>query len=471
MDNAHNHAGSPLKARAVLAAVLWFCATPLGAGVGILIARLAKPEEDWVGYCLLGFLFVAQYVMLASVRIQRPLLPSLGLTLGFLALFVGEILRRHDMPAWLVTLAYTALPSAAWAGAVSRTWKHALAWLVCGSIAVYVGFLLGGEVAGLLRDRNISKSTAAVSSIITSAGITGLLTAPIVWWFALGEPPAHESVLSETKASTARQRYNPSRSGLLVGRLILCVVGVYSVAIGVYTLMGRGNVQPPSDEEFDRLVHTLSEDELMARLAVPEYPHNAVDLGWLNTAGAVLCIVVGTALVLRQNWARHLFLLCAPLGTLTIASRHATSYWQHDIPVLMIGGTMIRLMVLLGLVFGVCVLLLGRQHTIAAATHRRDGTSRCGTWVHRCVPIAVGLLIASFCAYLYVKSTKQTYRRSSGFMAAGMSMNEYVKHLVMTHLFLWHTIPGAIASAVPFLFWSKREPGLDLTKPEQTSAK
>ena len=90
-------------------------------------------------------------------------------------------------------------------------------------------------------------------------------------------------------------------------------------------------------------------------------------------------------------------------------------------------------------------LLVSRRGAIAAATWRRDGTGAAGTWVRRCVPIALAMLGLAFAAYLYVKSSKP---RPFGMR---LSMNGYVQVLVVTHVFLWHAVPGLIGAAMPFL--------------------
>ena len=206
---------------------------------------------------------------------------------------------------------------------------------------------------------------------------------------------------------------------------MLALAGLYAVALGAAVLAGDHAPWQGSDPQLGEL----------ARWDRPRRPHNALDLGAFGPASGILCLVVGAGLLARQGWARHALHVAAPCGALALAGTYPQRLWTQDVPKT----------VLLGLAFGVLALLVSRGGAIAAATSRSAGTRATGTWVRRCVPIALGMLGLAFGAYLYVKSSKP---RPFGMR---VSMNEYVQVLVVTHLFLWHAVPGLIGAAVRFL--------------------
>ncbi|MCB9845951.1 MAG: hypothetical protein H6811_08210 [Phycisphaeraceae bacterium] len=394
--------------RALAAALVWIIASAIGVPLGIWIILEARPEELFIKMTFPAAMFLTQSAAVAAFRRHRPWLIPLGISCLSIGSYLAFEKFRRDLDPMPAAVLFGAFAGVGWAASMSRRWLHVPAWFVVGT---------GAMVTGLILTKSMEHRYLAGLSL---GAIIGGITAPVVWWTcrtpASPPPPA------------PGERTTPTRAQRLAGSIILRVVGALMLALAAAIFLGWSAKEPaPAPDDLD----------LFRPPPVNRYPGDALDLGDLNALLAVLCATVGIALLCKANWARYAIHLAAPAGALALASTHAQRFWTNDIP----------LTILLGLPFGVAVMLLGRDATILAATRRSDGASAPSTWIRRAVPWSLAVLAAAFIAYLVVQRNPPPRQR--GLIQTLESRNTWVKHMAVTHVFMWHAIPGALGALIP----------------------
>ncbi len=405
---------------------LWVVATLVGVPAGVAVLKASAPELRWMGLTFPIVMFAFQYLALALAGRHRPLLLLLGVGLVLSGAFCfREVLPRSWSQGVRFGI-YGVFFGVAWAGALARSGKQVVLWIVVGVIALPMGFWFSDHVHRLTRSAIDAPDLRQVVPGLALGLILALATTPLVW----------ASLRSRLEPERDEPRPRLGEGALSGGRVNLVLAGLYLLILGGWALYGavEAGKAEPAQRDFFRTSSVASD-----RAA---YPNNALDLGALNCVLAGACILVGLGLLARVNAARHAFQVVAPAGALAFASIFAHEYWRADLPKTM----------LLGLPFGLLVFALGRSGTIGAATLRPDGTSAPATTITRGLSWAFGLLAAAFLVYFVMKGNKPVGRR--GFGARGYAnhldaLNEYVKRLAVVYVFLWHAIPGLLAAAIP----------------------
>lgn len=414
---------------------LWIVATLVSVPAGMAVMNTLEPTKmKWLRMAFPALLFVFQAAALALAGRSRPRLMVLGLSLVLGAAFCYREMLPSDWSQWIRIAIYGLFFGVAWAGALAQNGKQAALWIVLGTAGVVAGSWFGNEV---YRGTRTSISTSEMRRVATALGLSmGILafTVPLIWSFF--RAPARAA--AGTLRAPARQRAPQSR--LTAGQLALAIAGLYLLVLGGGTIYRAVQLEAQAEQRGPQSAREFVLDR--RRDKSEAYPGNALDLGALNYVLAGACILVGLGLFLRMNAARYAFQIVAPLGALACASVFAQKYWQDDIPKT----------VLLGLPFGILVFAIGRRSAIAAATLEKDGTSAEMCAGTRGMYWAIGLLAVAFLAYFSIKMDRPMRTHGYGARAYGnhlSALNEYVKHLAVTYVLLWHALPGLLAAAIP----------------------
>lgn len=164
---------------------------------------------------------------------------------------------------------------------------------------------------------------------------------------------------------------------------------------------------------------------------IGDYPGNAVRAPIFSVLIAALLGASAFGLKRQRNWARLLFLVIAPWGSLALASGFAIALWRNDIPWTQ----------LFWVLYAPLAYLLTRKSILSAM-----GVSNTN-WIGRGAALLLGCAAVMLLARWGVMASKPS---GGGFYGQLVSMNEYVQRLVITIVPFWHYVAGCIAALIPF---------------------
>ncbi|MCB9977598.1 MAG: hypothetical protein H6858_08385, partial [Rhodospirillales bacterium] len=166
-----------------------------------------------------------------------------------------------------------------------------------------------------------------------------------------------------------------------------------------------------------------------------EVPHNAVSMPVVSTLIALVLGGTGFGLLRRSkhsNLARFAFFTVAPWGALALGSAFAHTFWQDDIPYTHF----------LFIVYAPLAFLLSRVSVLDAVGAKDH------TWLRRGGGLLLACALLMLAARFGVMSTKP-HGGGGGFYGTLVSMNDYVKRLVITVVPFWHYVAGFVAVSIP----------------------
>lgn len=169
------------------------------------------------------------------------------------------------------------------------------------------------------------------------------------------------------------------------------------------------------------------------------YSGPAVHMPLVATLIAVTLGATAFGLFRRGNWARFLFLVAAPWGSIALGSAFAETLWQRDVPY-----TILAIFAYVPIAF-----LLARGGALRA-TGAKDGG-----WVARGGGLVLACAVIMFLARLGVVASKPS--DGGSFYDTLVGLNEYVQRLVMCEVPLWNYVIAFIAVSIPTRFKSKED--------------
>lgn len=164
---------------------------------------------------------------------------------------------------------------------------------------------------------------------------------------------------------------------------------------------------------------------------IGEYPGNAVRMPLISIMTALALGAAAWGLRERKNWARLALFVVAPIGALALSSGFAQIMWQADLPSTLFFPA----------IFAPLVFLLTRDNVLAAV-----GASNTN-WIGRGAALLLGLTVLMLLARWGVMANKPSAQAS--FYGQLVSMNDYVKRLVVTIVPFWHYLLGFVAALIP----------------------
>ncbi len=162
------------------------------------------------------------------------------------------------------------------------------------------------------------------------------------------------------------------------------------------------------------------------------YSGNAAEM---PAASVLIALFLGGAaagLFLRMNAARFVFFAAAPWGALGLAASFPHALWMEDIPYT----------ILLAPVYAVFVFLASRRSVLQAVGSDKEG------WIARGAAFLLVCVIIMGVARLVVGASPPS--GGGGLYGQMSNMNDYVQHMVICDVPLWHYVAGFIAAMIPW---------------------
>ena len=200
--------------------------------------------------------------------------------------------------------------------------------------------------------------------------------------------------------------------------------------------MAPSSMSPPIGERAGKPIAAYLAAIYAVALAVPvpvglfffpaaDRPGNAVRMPVAAVIIAAVLVVAGIGLVLRRGFARHLFLVVAPWGSLALASAFPQQLWRADLPYT----------ILLVVVYAPLCFLLARGSALRSFGARGAGwTARGGALVFGCASMM-----------LILRTMVEWVSPGKGLFAT----NVLVQWLVLCDMPFWHYFGALLAVSIP----------------------
>ncbi len=155
----------------------------------------------------------------------------------------------------------------------------------------------------------------------------------------------------------------------------------------------------------------------------------------INFLVFILTALCGIGLYMKQKWARYLFFIVAPLGSLSLAATLPKAFWSEDLP---------YTIVLIG-VFVPLSFLLSRKRALEAFKQPEiNWQGRGGRTLLFCTAILVIIRL-----FFIEKPSTSGYAGAAGLYQSSIGLNRYVSLLAICDTLMWNYIVGFIAVSIP----------------------